>query len=102
MKATPSRKDKKHTKRTAVVKASGLVSGTRADTLADGWRFWVDWLRLVAPDNATEIGALEADAGRHLGYVRVVGRRRAEAPLYEPVVSIPAQYTRKPLLRGSG
>jgi len=59
------------------------------------------WLRLVAPDNATEIRALEADSGSHLGYVRVVGRRRADAPLYEPVVSVPAQYVKKPLLRGS-
>lgn len=49
----------------------------------------LDWLRLVAPDNATEMGALEAGAGRNLGYVRVVGRRRADAPLYDPVVSIP-------------
>ena len=60
-----------------------------ADTLPDGWRLWLDWLRSIAPDNATEIRALEADAGRNLGYVRVVGRRRAEAPLYDPVVSIP-------------
>src|SRR5262245_39993636 len=78
---------------------TGILDIEIADTLADGCRFWVDWLRLVAPDNATEIGALEADAGRHLGYVRVVGRRRADAPLCDPIVSIPAQYTKKPLLR---
>jgi hypothetical protein len=42
-------------------------------------RFWLDWLKLVAPTNEMEIGALEADAGRHFGYVRAVGRRRAEA-----------------------
>jgi cyclopropane fatty-acyl-phospholipid synthase-like methyltransferase len=81
---------------------TGILDIERADTLAAGWRFWVDWLRLVAPDNATEIRALEADAGSHLGYVRVVGRRRAETPLYEPVVSIPVRYEHKPLLRGSG
>jgi SAM-dependent methyltransferase len=80
---------------------TGILDVTVADTLPDGWRFWVDWLRLVAPDNATEIRALEADAGGLLGYVRVVGRRRAEAPLMEPVVSVPAQYAQKPLLRGS-
>ena len=65
-----------------------------ADTMPDGWRLWLDWLRLIAPDNATEIGALEADAGSHLGYVRVVGRRRAEAQLSEPIVSVPAHYRR--------
>ena len=72
-----------------------------ADTLSDGWRLWLDWLRLVAPDNGTEIRALEADSGIHLGYVRVVGRRRAEAQLPEPIVSVPTQYEKKPLLRGS-
>jgi len=78
---------------------TGILDIQTADTLADGWRFWLDWLRLIAPGNATEIKAVEVDAGRNLGYVRVVGRRRAEAPLYDPVVSIPAQYTKKPLLR---
>ena len=62
----------------------------------------MDWLRLVAPGNATEIRALEADAGRHLGYVRVVGRRRPEAAVSEPVVSIPMQYDQKPLFRSLG
>ncbi len=79
---------------------TGILDVEVADTLPDGWRFWLDWLQLIAPDNATEIGALEADAGRHLGYVRVVGRRRADAQLFDPVVSVPAQYTKKPLLRG--
>ena len=78
---------------------TGILDIEVADTLADGWRFWLDWLHLIAPENATEIRALEADAGQNLGYVRVVGRRRADAPLYDPVVSIPAQYTKKPLLR---
>jgi cyclopropane fatty-acyl-phospholipid synthase-like methyltransferase len=77
-----------------------IVDTELADTLPDGWRLWLEWLKLVAPDNATEIQALEADAGRHLGYVRVVGRRRAAAPLTEPIVSVPTQYTKKPLLRG--
>ena len=56
--------------------------------------------RHATTDNATEIRALEADAGSHLGYVRVVGRRRADAQLMEPVVSVPMQYVKKPLLRG--
>ena len=47
-----------------------------ADTMADGWQRWLDWHRAIAPDNAAEIKALEADRGRYLGYVRVVGRRR--------------------------
>ena len=69
-----------------------------ADTLADGWQLWLDWHRVVAPDNATEINALEADSGRYLGYARVVGRR-SRTPLEEQIVSLPEQYTKKPMLR---
>src|SRR5687768_11677821 len=61
---------------------TGILDVEVADSLADGWRYWVDWLKLIAPKNVIEIEALEADAGRHLGYVRTVGRRRTDAPLY--------------------
>ena len=75
-----------------------------ADTMPDGWQFWLDWHRAVAPDNATEIKALEADGGRYLGYVRLVGRRRTQVKLEEycwpdTMRSFPPQYTKKPLLR---
>jgi SAM-dependent methyltransferase len=80
---------------------TGILDIAVADTLSDGWRFWLDWLNIIAPENVIEIRALESDAGSYLGYVRAVGRRRAEAPLYDPVVSVPAQYVKKPLLRGS-
>ena len=79
---------------------TGIMDIEVADTLPDGWRLWLDWLRLVAPDNTTEIRALESDSGSHLGYVRVVGRRRPETQLLEPIVSVPMHYERKPLLRG--
>ena len=76
-----------------------------ADTMPGGWQFWLDWQRAVAPNNTTEINAVESDAGRYLGYVRVVGRRRAEAKLEEycwpdTTRSLPPEYTKKPLLRG--
>jgi SAM-dependent methyltransferase len=79
---------------------TGILDMEIADTLPDGWKFWVDWLRLIAAQNTVEIGAMEADAGRTIGYVRVVGRRRADAPVSEPVVSVPSEYVKKPLLRG--
>jgi SAM-dependent methyltransferase len=79
---------------------TGIMAIELADTMPDGWQRWLDWLKLIAPDNVTEIRALEADSGSHLGYVRVVGRRRAHTQLTEPVVSVPAQYTKKSLLRG--
>ncbi|HWJ48742.1 MAG TPA: hypothetical protein VNS62_13895 [Candidatus Udaeobacter sp.] len=53
----------------------------------------------MAPDNAAEIKALEADRGICLGYVRLVGRRNRQAKVTDPIVSLPAQYTKKPLLR---
>ena len=80
---------------------SGILDIAVADTLPDGWRFWLDWLKLVAPTNEKEIRALEADAGRHFGYVRAVGRRRAEAQLFDPLMSLPVEYSKQPLLRGS-
>ena len=65
--------------------------------MPDGWRRWLDWQRAVAPDNAPEIAALEADAGRTLGYVRAVGRRRADAA-GGAINSIPTEYSAHPLL----
>lgn len=80
---------------------TGVLEIEVADLMPDGWRHGLEWLRLVAPDNATEIRALEADAGSHLGYVRVVGSRRAGVQLPEPIVSVPGQYRKAPLLRGA-
>ncbi|WP_219418224.1 SAM-dependent methyltransferase [Pseudonocardia nigra] len=79
---------------------TGVVDVERADSMADGWRAWLDWQRAVTRDNSTEIDALEADRGRYLGYVRAVGRRRPDATLAEPVVSVPVRYRPTPLLRG--
>jgi SAM-dependent methyltransferase len=78
---------------------TGIMDIELADTLPDGWQLWRDWHKAIAPDNEVEIKALEADGGRYLGYVRLVGRRRVETKLDDPVVSLPAQYTQKPLLR---
>jgi ubiquinone/menaquinone biosynthesis C-methylase UbiE len=80
---------------------TGIMEVATADTLADGWQWWLDWHKVIAPDNTAEIQLLEADRGRWLGYVRVVGRRRPGVALVEQVASVPTQYTRAPLLRGS-
>lgn len=83
---------------------TGILDIQLADSMPDGWQFWLDWHRAVAPHNAVEIAALEEDRGRFLGYVRVVGRRRGGVKLEEScwpdtMRSFPPQYTRKPLLR---
>jgi hypothetical protein len=58
-----------------------------ADTMPDGWQRWLDWHRAIAPDNRQEIQTLETDRVRYLGYVHVVGRRRPDARLSDPIVS---------------
>lgn len=78
---------------------SGIVDVAVADTLADGWRLWQGWHKLIAPDNTPEIEALEADKGEYLGYVRVVGRRNPTVSLGKHVTSVPTRYVKQPLLR---
>ncbi len=86
---------RKHWERSAVVDVE------LADTMPDGWRLWLDWHKVIAPDNKVEIDAIEADAGSHIGYVRAVARRRKEIDLAEPVEHVPAQYSKKALLRSN-
>lgn len=78
---------------------TGILNVELADTMPDGWQRWLDWHRVIAPNNAVEIQALEADQGNYLGYVRAVGRRQTDVTLDEPYVSSPIQYTKQPLLR---
>ena len=77
---------------------TGIVTVEVADTLPDGWRLWQKWHQEIAPDNKVEIEALQVDGGRYLGYVRVIGRTQHNIPIEETMLSIPTEYTRKPLL----
>jgi SAM-dependent methyltransferase len=79
---------------------TGLVTIECAEAMPDGWRRWLDWQYVVCPENAVELAAIEADAGRYVGYVRMVARRRPDARIDDPVVSVPTEYVRAPLLRG--
>jgi SAM-dependent methyltransferase len=84
---------------------TGIVEIEVADTMPDAWRLWLDWQRVVAPENAAEINAIENDGGRTIGWVRIVGRRRGETKLEETCwpdtlrTLAPIQYTPKPMLR---
>jgi cyclopropane fatty-acyl-phospholipid synthase-like methyltransferase len=78
---------------------TGIVNVEVADHMPEGWKEWLQWQRAICPDNLTEIQAVETDAGRYLGYVRVIGRRREDAKLEEPIVSMPYEYRKAPLLR---
>lgn len=79
---------------------TGIVDVELSESMPDGWRLWLEWHRTIAPDNRLEIETVEADGGRNLGYNRVIGRRRTDARLNDPIISIPSNYVRKPLLRG--
>jgi SAM-dependent methyltransferase len=78
---------------------TGIMEIELADAMPDGWQAWLDWHMTICPDNRAEIDALQADQGEYLGYVRIIGRRSAAVKLEEPIVSVPTQYTSKPLLR---
>jgi len=77
---------------------TGIVEVEVADSMPDGCQVWLDWHKVTFPENAVEIGALEADRGRYLGYVRLVGRRQEGVKLSQPIVSLPEEYTKQALL----
>ncbi len=62
---------------------TGLVHIQSADTMADGWKLWSKWHRHIAPFNKAEVEAIEADAGRYLGYIRLAARRKPNVELAE-------------------
>lgn len=78
---------------------TGIVDISLAESMPDGWRLWLDWHQVIAPDNQVEIEALKADQGRYLGYIRLAGRRQEQIALDEEVASIPFTYTQHPLLK---
>lgn len=59
---------------------SGAVTVEHADLLPHGWRHWLAWLEVAGaagyPTSDEEAAMLRADAGRNLGFTRVVARRR--------------------------
>ncbi len=58
---------------------TGKVAVTHADMLPDGWRQWHLWLEVCQaagyPMDPKEMAMLERDAGRNLGFSRVVAQR---------------------------
>jgi SAM-dependent methyltransferase len=80
---------------------TGILDVELADCMPQGWQFWLQWQKVVAPENLIEIRAVESDGGSYLGYVRAVGRRRLDAKLDDVIQSIPAEYNAQPLLRRS-
>jgi SAM-dependent methyltransferase len=78
---------------------TGIMDVEVGDAMPDGWQLWLDWHKVVAPNNQSEIEALEADQGKYLGYVRLVGRRQGSVQLADHIETVATQYTKMPLLR---
>jgi SAM-dependent methyltransferase len=78
---------------------SGVLDVIHSDDMPNAWQLWLEWQRALAPDNLPEIQVLENDRGTHLTYTRTVARRREDAVLHDPLVSVPTTYTQHPLLR---
>jgi len=67
--------------------ASGLVTIDCADLIPDGWRLWADWCRICSDlplepifpgskeHTVKERDAIELDAGRTMGFVRIVAHK---------------------------
>ncbi len=57
-----------------------MVTVEVADMIPDGWKYWLTWLEIAArqgyPSDQDEIDVLREDAGRNLGFTRVVARRK--------------------------
>jgi cyclopropane fatty-acyl-phospholipid synthase-like methyltransferase len=68
-----------------------------SDTMQEGGRVWLDWHRIIAPTNKSEIEALEADAGEYVTYVRTIAERVGDLDLSEPVQQVASSYERHPL-----
>ncbi len=84
---------RRHWERTAIVDVS------RSDAMTDGWRVWLDWHKVIAPENHVEIAAIEEDKGAYIGYVRLAATRRHDCDLTEPLISISTEYVPQPMLR---
>jgi SAM-dependent methyltransferase len=58
---------------------TGPVEVTHADLVPDGWRHWLTWLEVAGAhgyrSSAAEAAMVRDDAGRNLGFTRLVARR---------------------------
>jgi len=73
---------------------SSRVAEVHADVLPDGWRHWMDFEKAVELSGKgvfpSDAEALERDAGRYMGFVRVTARRTEASgeDLYDPALGL--------------
>ena len=58
---------------------TGIVNVQFAETMEDGWRYWLDWITAI---DCAEwyTNTLKEDAGQNLGYIRVLANRSDNSP----------------------
>ena len=63
---------------------TGKVAVTLADMVPEGWKHWLKWQEVCLeqgfPADQQEAEMLRVDAGRHLGFTRMVARKKQDAP----------------------
>ncbi len=59
---------------------TGLVDVEVADSIPDGWKHWLRWMEVSPeqglPSSQPEIDILRLDAGRNLGFTRLIARKK--------------------------
>jgi SAM-dependent methyltransferase len=59
---------------------TGLVEVMHADSIPNGWKHWLKWLEVCSdtgfPSPQDELEMLRVDAGRTLGFTRLIARKR--------------------------
>lgn len=67
---------------------TGLVDVETADAMPEGWRLWLEWNEICGQSGRSDMAhivrreaeMLRVDAGRTLGFTRVIARRRSSRP----------------------
>ncbi len=58
---------------------TGLVDVEFAETMKDGWKLWAKWAELGKSFD-WYLQAIKQDAGKHLGYIKMLARKREDTP----------------------
>lgn len=58
---------------------TGLVNIEKYETMKDGWKLWAKWAEIGKSYN-WYLQAIKGDAGKHLGYIKMLARKNKNAP----------------------
>ncbi len=58
---------------------TGLVDIISSETMKDGWKLWARWAE-IGKSTEWYLDAIKDDAGKHLGYIKMIARKNEDAP----------------------